>query len=226
MRRFAHDGNGRDDEEPKTQGPEEGTRSNGKEFHDAAVHGGLLAVVEEIELFWETLGHTDQGESCESGRADADEHTGAVFAVGKARLHESSNVVRVHQEADGETQSLEGDTGGDDGDSCTRRLVAGDDGSNGTTQHDREGRENPRRHHGLQAVGVGCEDEGVLDDGHQEGAGTVDPEEHLESFGEVLMRIGAKVLVQTTDDGSNREPEGRKEETFPVMTEGLEQTTM
>ena len=226
LRRLPHDGNNRDDEEPKTKSPEEGTCGDGKEFHDPAIHSGFLAVVEEVELFWEALGHTNQGESCESGRADADEHTGAVFAVGEAGLHESSNVVRVHQEADGEAQSLEGNTGGDDGNGCTRRLVAGDDGRNGTTQHDREGRENPRGHHGLQAVGMGGEDEGVLDDGHQQGAGTVDPKEHLESFGEVLMGIGAEVLVQTTDDGSNREPEGWEEETFPVMTEGLEQTAM
>lgn len=86
----------------------------------------------------------------------------------------------VHEDTDGETEALEGQAGSEDGDTGPSRLGFCDYRGDGATEHDREGRENPGGHHGLQAVGMGGEDKGVLQYGYNERAEAIEPEEDLE----------------------------------------------
>lgn len=196
---FADDGHDGDAEEPQAQGPEEGAGGDGEDLQDAAVVG--RAVGEGLKVLREALGHADEGEAGEGGRADADEEAGAVLAVWQAGFHQAADVVGVHHAADGEAEALEGDAGGDDGDCGSRRLVFGDDGGDSAAKHDGEGREDPRRHHRLEPVGDAGEDVGVLDYGQGDGAGAVDPEEDFEGYEVGFRRVGAEVAVQAGDDG-------------------------
>lgn len=223
---FANNRNSSNAEEPETKCPEECACRDGEELQNSSVEREIVAVIEEVELFWEALRHADQCKGCEGRWADADEHSGAVFAAGEARLHQAANVVRVHHEADGEAKTLEGDACCDDGDSRAWRLICGDDGGDCAAKHDGERGEDPGGHHCLQAVGVRGEDEGVLDDCYEQRAGAVDPEEDFEGLCEGGLWFVAEVFVQAADDGCDGEPEGWEEETFSVMAEGFEEVAM
>lgn len=149
-----------------------------------------------------------------------------MFAVGKAGLHQSPDVVGVHYKGDRETKTLECNTGADHRNRGTDGLLLCDDGGNSTAKHDREDGKNPRWHHSLEVVGVGCEDKVVLDNCESECAGAVDPEESFECEQEGFLCIFAEKLVKAGDDSRDGEPEGREEEALSVMTQGVEKTSM
>lgn len=138
----ADDGDNGDAEEPETQGPEEDAGGDGQQLDDAAIFQGV-GVVEQLEVFGEAFAHADEGEGCEGGGSDADEHAWSVVAVGEAGLHQSADVVGVHHEADGEAEALEGDAGADDGEGCASGLLFTDDGGDGAAEHDGEGWKDP-----------------------------------------------------------------------------------
>lgn len=220
LRRGSDDSNNRNAEEPETQGPKEDGRTDSEEQHDASVNNSM-GITDDLEIIRQRLSHTNQSEGSKGRWANTDEHARPVFGGRQADLHQSSDVVGVHHETDRETKSLEGNASYDDRDTITGRLAASDNRRDGTTKHDREGRQNPRRHHGVQLVFMGGKDKRVLTDGGDHGTATVDPEEDLETLGKFLVRVITEALVQSSDHGCNGKPEGREEETFTVMTERL-----
>lgn len=149
-----------------------------------------------------------------------------MFAIGKAGLHQPPDVVGVHYKGDRETETLEGNTGADHRDCGADGLLLCDDGGDSTAKHDREDGKDPRRHHSLEVVGVGCEDKVVLNDCEGECAGTVDPEEGLECKLERFLCILAEELVEAGDDSRNGKPESREEEALSVVTKRVEKTSM
>lgn len=155
--RGADDSNNRNAEEPETQSPKEDGRTDSKEQHDASVDNSV-GITDDLEVIRQRLSHTNQSEGSKGRWANTDEHSRSVFGTRQADLHQSSDVVGVHHETDRETKTLEGNTSDDHRYSITSRLSTCDNGRDGTAKHDREGWQNPRRHHGVQLVFVGGKD--------------------------------------------------------------------
>lgn len=79
--RARDDGDAGDEEPPEGQGPQEDGRHHGHGAESDDVDDAVHAVVETVG---KAVGHADEGQRRESGRADTHEQTGTVLAVGKA----------------------------------------------------------------------------------------------------------------------------------------------
>ena len=89
-----------DHEEPHSQYPEEESDNKSKGPEKLCIDE---AITLQVEVVREGVGHTKQSQAGERGRANSNEHGSSMLAVGISNLHETANVVCVHEYSDSET---------------------------------------------------------------------------------------------------------------------------
>lgn len=211
-------------EEPHGQYPEEECDNKSKCAQDLCVD---KAITLQVKVVGQRVGHTNQSQAGERWRANGDEHGASMFTVGVSDLHEATNVVRVHQDSDSETQTLTPQARHENRHSRLDWLVFGNDRRDGTSEHDGEDGQKPRRHEAGQLVRMMAKEIRVLEACKTECDERVGPESHLHgSDGPSTVRMIHlvrldDVFLRAGDDGCDGQEEGTEEETFALMSNRL-----
>lgn len=139
---------------------------------------------------------------------------------GHTGLHEAAHHVRVHHERHRDAQTLARQAGDDDGYGRRVGLRVGDDGGDGTRQHNGEDGQNPRRHHGGEGEAVGGKDVAVLAHGKHESDDDVQPEGGVHGPHQRRVVLGDGVALRAGNERGDRQEEGREEEALAFVGQG------
>lgn len=149
-----------------------------------------------------------------------------MFTIGVSDLHETTNVMRIHENGNCKTQTLASQAGDQNRHSGRHWLFLCNDRCDGTSKHNGEDGQEPRRHETVELVGVAAEEERVLEGGQAEGDEGVRPECdcHCGNSPRAVGMIDVvgldDVFLGSGDNGCDGQEEGAEEETFTFVRNG------
>lgn len=108
-----------DHEEPHSQYPKEECDDESQSPEQLRVD---KTVTLQVEVVGKSVGHTNQGQARERRRSDSDKHGSSMLPIGVSDLHETTNVVRVHENSNRESKTLTSKPGNQDWHSGRYRL--------------------------------------------------------------------------------------------------------
>ena len=104
-----------------------------------------------------------------------------------------------------------------------RGLGTGSHGGESAAEHDGKDGEQPGGCHGLDGVWFAGEEEVVLEDCREEGAGGVRPEEDAQGYKKPGAGGGHTVLLDVGDERGDRKPKGGDEERLGRVMPGADE---